>query len=145
MDFDNEQIRFGRLYGYMDCLNMCIELDASNMGMEYIGENPFDDWIDQSNDQIRRLELEIKPEMLGVLMNLYCGNANIIEFDDIEYCFVGKYNLVDDNELNGGFGIVCIAGEGKFKFLLNYSSEDFMSEIIGEDNMKLDKLEKFLA
>lgn len=128
MNFKDEQFKLGRLFGFMNALN--VESDG------YIA---FDDWIDKSNEQIDLFEPKIKPEMLGDLMELYCGNVNVIEIDNVIYCFVGGYQLIDD-ELDGGFGIVCI-NEGKF---LYYNDTDFMEDVIKGDDEKLDILKIYL-
>ncbi len=129
MDFNNEQFKLGRLFGYMCALKV-----------EYDGHMEFKDWIDRSNDKINWYRIDVKPEMLCDFMEIYCGNANIIEFDGIKYCFVGEYNLID-NQLENGDGIVCINEEGNFDF---YEDDRFMNEIINGDNEKLDRLEKFI-
>ena len=110
------------------------------LNMDYDGHMAFEDWINRSNDEINWNKIDVKPEMLCDFMGIYCGDANIIEFDGIKYCFVGHYELID-NQLDGGFGIVCINEEGNFDF---YENDRFMNEIINGDNEKLDRLEKFI-
>lgn len=128
MDFKNEQFRLGRLFGYMVALSV-----------ENDGNMSFDDWISRSNQERDWYGINVKPEMLCDFMGIYCGDVNIIEFDGIEYCFAGEYELIDDN-LESGFGIVCII-EGKFKY---YNNEEFMKDVIRGDNKKVDRLKEFI-
>lgn len=129
MDFQNEQFRLGRLYGMM-------KASMYDSG----GSLSFDEWIDKSDEQIDWLKLKIKPEMLSDFMEIYDSSVNVIEFDGIKYCFVGEYELVDD-ELENGFGIVYI-DEGEFKF---YIGSDFMQDVIKGDNERLDMLKDMLG
>ena len=103
------------------------------------GHMAFNDWISRSDEERGWLELEIKPEMLCDFMELYYGYVDVIEFDGIEYCFVGEFKL-SNNELESVFGIVCV-NEGRFMY---YSNEDFMEDIINGDDGKLDKLKEFI-
>jgi hypothetical protein len=129
MDYKNEQFRLGRLFGMMGTLVR-----------ESYGDISFDEWIYRINESIDRLELKIKSEMLSDFMEIYDTSVNVIEIDGIKYCFVGEYELVDD-ELENGFGIVYI-DEGEFKF---YIGSDFMKDVIKGDNERLDMLKDMLG
>jgi len=92
MDYTDSTMAYAYLVGYMDCATKIYE---------------FEEWINEANKIINRMDIEMNYDQFEDLMDLYNGSGkHTEEINDITYIIVGD-NDENDADINGDlYGIV---------------------------------------
>jgi len=94
MEYEDSTMAYAYLVGYMDCATKIYE---------------FEEWINEANKIIDRMDIEMNYDQFEDLMDLYNGSGkHTEEINDITYIIVGD-NDENDADINGDlYGIVYI-------------------------------------
>ena len=94
MEYEDSTMAYAYLVGYMDCATKIYG---------------FEEWINEANKIIDRMDIEMNYDQFEDLMDLYNGSGkHTEEINDITYIIVGEYDDSDnDADINGDiYGIV---------------------------------------